>query len=112
MDRERPRSESPTLESWIARRDQAKEGEKEKPSRRASSLPSRREQAQRDKPKPVARPQVDSLLTRLQQQQFSRMVQDRRAWDEIRDDDEGEEGRAEDELFQQLQQEEQKRLKQ
>jgi hypothetical protein len=38
------------------------------------------------------------------------MVQDRRAWDEILDDEQGEEGRAEDELFQQLQQEEQRRL--
>jgi hypothetical protein len=98
------RSSSPTLESWLARRTQAKTGEADPKSRRANSVPSRRPAAaEEDKA-------WDGLFDGAQFRELVRPDDDRRAWAEILEDEQAKEAEDEEEIFADLNDMEKRRL--
>lgn len=122
----RQRSESPSLDNWIARRNQVKGSEeaatsKEPKARRVSSLPPKRSEfissASDREFKPSSPPLVPaSAMEALRMGlQLDSLKGDGRTWAEILEDEQAtqeEEKDADEDLFKTLQQEEKKRLAQ
>jgi len=108
----RQRSSSPTLESWIARRNQAKTGVPEQKSKRSSSVPAPRTAAQEEKEanEPKKAQRWEGPFSFGSESFGLRPQSDRKAWAEIRDDDGDKE--EEEDIFEQLQQQERLRLAQ
>lgn len=107
----RQRSRSPSLERWLARRGNAKGGEEDlqltRPSRRASSVPSSRD-AQ------IKLPDLPDFSMSLKvPTAFTTNEVDGRAWAEIVEEEQALEARlVDEELFEDLKQEERKRISQ
>lgn len=107
----RQRSRSPSLERWLARRGNAKSGEEDhepaRPSRRASSVPSSRDSQ-------IKLPDLPDFSMSLKvPTAFTTNEVDGRAWAEIVEEEQALEARlVDEELFEDLKQEERKRISQ
>jgi hypothetical protein len=101
----RQRSSSPSLESWLARRSQARaDGSPEPKSRRATSAPAR---------KPAAAEKND-MYGPFDGAQFRELIgdKDQRDWAEIWEDEQAGEAQDEEELFDELNAVDRRRLEQ
>lgn len=113
----RQRSSSPCLETWLARRSEIKAAEPAlKPPRRASSLPPRGTGMDSSGPQ-FAQPPLEQFGIGFQQMsEYTALDRDQRPWAEILEEEQAQEAeesrRCEEDLFEELQQEERRRLAQ
>jgi len=107
----RQRSGSPNLESWLARRTQAKNGKDDPKSKRSASVPARGEGGPEEKKN--ERWDASPFGIGLPMgRDFVRPADDRRNWAEILEDEQAKEAEDEEDIFEQLQQQERERLAQ